>query len=153
MDAEFRDAFAKLSSQIADVGRDAKQAVNLSKETAHEVSLIKSSVAQLNKAVFGSPDPPSGAGEISTPLVKKVSSSDLEVDSVKAQLIVLNGEIDSVKKMNEVQTAEIAQIKTAIVGFTGKVTRLLNNPKLIAIGRFAFASIMAYGVAKGWVVK
>jgi hypothetical protein len=159
MDAEFREAFAKISSQLSDVGRDAKQAVTLTKEMSHDLTKVKSDVKAingnvivLNKAVFGTDNPPTIPPNDGA-LVRKVSNSDLEVDSVKANLIILSSEVDSIKKLNETQSEEISQIKSAIVGFTGKITSILNNPKVIAIGRFAFASIMAYAVAKGWAIK
>ena len=158
MDGETREAFASLFAQMSGLRADitagnvlTRELVAEQKQTTAEVKDLKKNVTILNQHVFGSDTPPSNPPIISTPIVKKISSSELEVDSLKAQMIVVEKKVDKIDEVNNAQNEQLSEIKTSIVGFTGSITKLLNNPKVIAVGRIAFAGLVTYAIARGWI--
>ncbi len=102
MDGEFRQAFALLSGQIADVGRDAREGANLAKDA---LAVARRAEAAANKAneraervelhVFGGPPPPPPAPSGSTPLVARASRSEEGQDELKGQFIKLDSFVRS----------------------------------------------------------
>lgn len=75
--AEWREAIAALSAQIADVDRVSREGVEIGRENAYELRQLGGAVTQLQTAVFGSKPPPAGPA-----LVKRQSHTEEQIDAL-----------------------------------------------------------------------
>lgn len=132
MDAELTQAFATLSHQLADVGRDARRAVELSQESAHESRLAAHEaraafevardtahrVERLEAQVFGStpPAPPNASAKppIAPPrIVKRVSETEMGLDKVHGMVLAIDG------RCGRIEDELAAQSRVMGVGLKG----------------------------------
>lgn len=92
MDFELTRAFASLSSQIADVGRDTRTAldrVNAIDRTTRD-TVVR--VGRLEKQVFGSDPPPGGVDAGNAPrIVARVSDAEIGLDNVHGMVLAIDG--------------------------------------------------------------
>lgn len=89
MESELREAFATLSAQMADIGRDAKAAAELARETAHKVE-------RLEGAVFGSKPPPPLKPEMNgtrPSVVGRVSNAEGDVAELTGRVLAVEAEL------------------------------------------------------------
>lgn len=129
MEPELTQAFSTLSSQISDVGRDARSAANLSKENAFAISTLQGDVSNIKKHVFGSDPPPaappsrapgapsssaSGNGAVAyingtrpASVVGRVSETEADIDGLHGSVLAVSSETALIKN-------EVAEIKKAI---------------------------------------
>jgi hypothetical protein len=104
VDAEFQRAFATLSDQIANVGADARESVNVSKEalaTAQRAERAANEAKDLVKGVersaFGGPVPPAALNG-SASLVRRAQESEADTDELKGQVLAMSGQIAKVSE-------------------------------------------------------
>jgi len=89
MEPELREAFATLSAQMADVGRDARSAAELARETAAKVE-------RLEGEVFGSERPPVLKSETNgtrPTVMGRVSSAEGDVAELTGRLLAVESEL------------------------------------------------------------
>lgn len=119
MDDELRKAFATLSSQMSDIGTDARQAAAMAKENAHATTMLgvriqglEVDVGQLKTVVFGSNPPPAPVA----PVVKRITNNEGETAELAGQLM-------AVKAINEEQSKKLTLLETK----TDAQTAMLQN--------------------------
>jgi len=154
MDQELSAAFASLSGQMSDVGRDARSAAELSRDNAREIALIKGDVANIKKHVFGSdPPPPPGApsrapgaaprptprrvdlngGDLApdegkpAPIVARVSETEADVDGLHGQVIALNSKFEDLSKQ-QVQLLDLQKKQMKAQGVSAGGAEEANIP-------------------------
>jgi hypothetical protein len=100
MDQELREAFATLSSQLAAVGADAREASARANEAAYGVTRLAGKVERLEHVVFGSTPPPSLPA---VPIARRVTQGEGDIVDLTGQVLKLAGELAEVKGQNEEQ--------------------------------------------------
>lgn len=139
MDAELREALAKLYAQGSTTAQDARAAADRAREAAQGVAALDTRVQRLERHVFGSDPPPPNTPAV--PIVRQVSEQDMEHDALKAHVIVLDTKVDALTKMQERQTELLETITKAVGG-------ILGNPTVRRIGALASALLLAWLTAK-----
>lgn len=152
MDNDLREAFATLSSQLADVGGDARKAAEMSRETAYEMTkmghrmgALESDVGQLKTAVFGSSPPPTQT----PPMVTRITHGEGEMAELAGRVLAVSAEVASVKEINEEQNAKLTQLGDKVDGIHGAVVGVVSSPRVQFVGKVLFGAAMAYAAAKG----
>lgn len=136
MDDDLRKAFATLSSQINDVGADARNAAARSQEAVHglaqlgaTVTTLGDRVGALEHHVYGSnPPPPTAQGTPSpAPLVRQVSEHESELATVAGQVLAVDGKVSTLEiKINDLTRMQLRQLELlesivkAVGGFFSK---------------------------------
>lgn len=104
MDPELRQAFATLSGQVADVGRDARAAVDLGRANAH-------AIAQLQHAVFGSTPPPPPGGAV--PVAARVTDAEHGLDAVHGVVLAVEGRTERLETAVATTQEAVARLEEA----------------------------------------
>lgn len=98
MDLELTKAFASLSAQIAEVGRDAKAAVDLTRASDRLNRDTAARVVRLEKQVFGSDPPPRGTDAATAPrIVARVSDAEIGLDKVHGMVLAIDGRCERIE--------------------------------------------------------
>ena len=138
MDQDLREAFATLSSQIADCNANARTAADRATDAAIGVRRLEGRVEKLEKHVFGTEPPPAPPA---VSIVRQVSEQDMETDALKAQVIILDTKVDKLTEMQERQNEMLSVITKAVGG-------ILGNPTVRRIATLAGALLLAWLTAK-----
>lgn len=138
MDDEQRKYFATLSDQLSGVADDARTAASASREALSVARRVEGRVVVLERHVFGGEPPPAPPA---IPIARQVSDQDMEHDALKSHVIVLDGKVDTLTKMQEEQNEMLRTITKAVGGFFG-------NPMVQRIGALVGALVLAWLTAK-----
>lgn len=151
MDDELRNAFATLSSQMSDIGTDARQAASQAKEAAHATTMLgvriqglESDVGQLKTAVFGSNPPPAPV-----PIAKRITHNEGDLAEITGRVMALEGQVGDVKEINEAQSKELARVSGMVGDVHAAVVGVVTNKKVMFVGKVIFAIAVGYSGLHG----
>lgn len=135
MDSELREAFATLSSQIATVGADAREASTRSRDTYAAVNRLESRVGMLEGAVFGSKPPPAPPP---VPLSARITEGEGSVAELTGVVLAVKGELAEHRAASEEYRAKtdakLDEQTALLVKISGAVSGVLTHPMTKRLG-------------------
>ena len=146
MDQDLREAFATLSSQLADCNANARTAADRATDAAIGVRRLEGRVEKLEKHVFGSDPPPPNTPHMA--IVGKVSEHDNELATLAGQVIAANAKADKVIEMQESQNKVLAEQNKVLEAQNAMLKKIVDSVG----GFFGHPIVRKIGLAIGLIL-